>query len=442
MGGAEGGAPQDRAESRLDVIEQTIRLMPIAAFITDAGQRHGTPAILFANDTFLGVTGYSFEELDGQSPRMIERDGDDEELIAEVMDAFTSGRALQRTTVHRRRDGALYHLSWTMSPICDVRGQRTHYLWLQRDVTDQVEAEQLRDTLAAALHMSSDSVMITNDDERVVFVNRGFLNMSGMSEAEIIGKHRDELEITLLDSRTLAPVAFSDLPAVLPDAMRSLASAKGHDGATIYLDIASTSIVDPSTGGRATVHIAKDVTDSVLQRTTAHEQAHRDVLTGLLNRRAAETRLATVLEESIAGGEPFAVIMLDIDHFKSINDPYGHAVGDDVLHAFGTVLSGSVRASDAAIRWGGEEFLIVLPGASLTVAASFAERLRIDVERMSVAPVGSVTVSSGVAEWSGDESTTSLVSRADVALYSAKHAGRNRVELAVGGRSSQPRNHV
>ncbi len=165
---------------------------------------------------------------------------------------------------------------------------------------------------------------------------------------------------------------------------------------------------------------------------TAVELAVIDPLTGLHNRRYLDAHLASAIARATATGKPVCVLIFDIDHFKDINDVYGHDAGDDVLTDFAERLRQGVRGIDLVARYGGEEFMLVMPETDAEFARSVAERLRSDVERKSFATrtgvAIQVTVSIGVAEWRGVSDTAeSLTKRADQALYAAKRAGRNRV---------------
>ena len=166
-----------------------------------------------------------------------------------------------------------------------------------------------------------------------------------------------------------------------------------------------------------------------LQRLSRH-----DGLTGLLNRRALEDALAAQIQRSRRSGEPFCVLMLDADHFKAINDRFGHAVGDQALKHLSTLLRGHMREVDRVARFGGEEFLVLLPGLGLAAALPVAERLRAQVAAAPLAHGDALiplSVSIGMAEWGGAQDDPSrLLVRADVALYQAKHDGRDRVAAA------------
>jgi diguanylate cyclase (GGDEF)-like protein len=155
-----------------------------------------------------------------------------------------------------------------------------------------------------------------------------------------------------------------------------------------------------------------------------------DPLTGALNRRG----LATILpadEIPHDTGASLAVAMVDVDHFKLVNDQLGHGVGDEVLRDIAGVLAGVLRPSDAVVRYGGEEFLLLLPEVDLAAAARIAERARAAVAASVLARDVRVTVSLGVAERRGNESRDELIRRADEAMYRAKQGGRNRVEIAA-----------
>ena len=162
--------------------------------------------------------------------------------------------------------------------------------------------------------------------------------------------------------------------------------------------------------------------------------SHHDGLTGLLNRRALQESLTAQLQRSRRNGERFCVLMLDVDHFKRINDRFGHAVGDAALQHLSALLGGQLRTVDRLARFGGEEFLVLLPGVVLSDAVRLGERLRALVAGAPLQYAGAaipLSVSIGIAEWSGAlEDTSRLLVRVDAALYQAKHQGRNQVVTA------------
>jgi two-component system cell cycle response regulator len=168
----------------------------------------------------------------------------------------------------------------------------------------------------------------------------------------------------------------------------------------------------------------------------AIELAVVDALTGLNNRRYLETHLSSALDQAAHNGRPLSLMILDIDHFKSVNDTYGHDAGDEVLKAFARRMKRVVRGADLVCRLGGEEFVIVMPDTPMPVAERIAERVRAAVqsEQFQIGNNGrtiAVTTSIGLAERGSDANPDALLRRADKALYGSKTSGRNRVTAAA-----------
>ena len=160
------------------------------------------------------------------------------------------------------------------------------------------------------------------------------------------------------------------------------------------------------------------------------ELASTDSLTGLLNRRTLMELLRIEVSRARRKGTPLSIAVVDLDDFKHINDTYGHVVGDKALIELTKVMRRNLRATDLIGRFGGEEFIIVMPETDLKTALKVMERIRRAVEETFFEPVGSISVSVGVAELKGDEEIESFIRRADEALYRAKREGKNRVVFA------------
>jgi len=219
--------------------------------------------------------------------------------------------------------------------------------------------------------------------------------------------------------------------------------------ACVYLAVASRPADRVRRRVTEVVRLARELVRDLAEKTheleesreALHAQATRDAVTGLWNRSAILDVVERGLRRARHQGSPFAVVLADLDWFKDINDAYGHQAGDRALYETGRRMQALVRPHDAVGRWGGEEFLVVLPDCSRTEAALLAERLRVGLEseeiRPADAPPVSITSSFGVAAVDPDEtlSAEALVRAADHALYRAKRRGRNRVEVAEAGAS-------
>jgi len=196
-----------------------------------------------------------------------------------------------------------------------------------------------------------------------------------------------------------------------------------------------------------TGRLLRDILTATLSKAIQYEETRRrsltDPLTGLETRRALDAKLAEEYERSSRYGRPFCVAVIDIDHFKAINDSKGHAGGDEILRRLGHILRGQTRACDVVVRYGGDEFVMLLPETALDGAVALLERLRAHVADNLEGPGGGPTISCGLAEWSREKEETAekVLFRADSALYEAKAAGRNRTvvdEVPAGVRRSGP----
>jgi diguanylate cyclase (GGDEF)-like protein len=159
------------------------------------------------------------------------------------------------------------------------------------------------------------------------------------------------------------------------------------------------------------------------------QQALTDDLTTLPNRRALDVAMEQALAGAMRSGEPFAVVLADVDRFKAINDTFGHSAGDAVLRAFARRLLDALRPQDLAFRHGGEEFCVLLPATDATLAGDLAQRLRAGIVLPATETMHALTASFGVAVWQAGDDGDVLFGRADRALYRAKEAGRDRVEI-------------
>jgi diguanylate cyclase (GGDEF)-like protein/PAS domain S-box-containing protein len=328
-------------------------------------------------------------------------------------------------------DGSLLVASLTVQ-----RKSLTSYMAVVKDITHLVihERQVLQDAQrfrAIVEGVRDYAISVMDPEGRVTAWNPSIERIAGWRPGEIEGRHISEFFV----SDCAAPVGID---ALLEAARRGeQARLEGwrlrRDGSRYWAGTSFTALKDEKGDVWAFVGIVRDLTERKRVEDELRVLATTDPLTGAFNRRHGRTRLAEELQKRDRYRTPVSVLMVDIDHFKSINDRFGHEVGDSALRSLATCCANTLRVVDIFVRWGGEEFLAILTGSTEGAAVDAAERLRSAVAAIRVVlddgtPVG-FTVSIGVAE-AQDANITCLVSRADTALYAAKRAGRDRVVLA------------
>jgi diguanylate cyclase (GGDEF)-like protein len=248
---------------------------------------------------------------------------------------------------------------------------------------------------------------------------------------------------SLIDELKADPDAYTTAVVVVADGELPLSDAEDslHRGA---LDVLIEPVIPAElvTRVRAAARTKTLQEELVGQYRRLETMLHEDPLTGLFNRRYVLTRLAGLISGARRHGRPLSVAMIDIDHFKRVNDAQGHEAGDAALVATTIALRDRMRAEDELGRLGGEEFLALLPDAGADAAGVVAESLRVSVEAVRTRMDGldlAVTVSIGWATWNGEEDADALVKRADIALFAAKRSGRNAVRGAENLSASLPR---
>jgi len=304
---------------------------------------------------------------------------------------------------------------------------------------------------ASRLAGAGGRVLIVDDNER----------QAQRLAAELSVEHRPVIEADLekahLTARGPVDLVIVNTTSRTFDGMRFCAQLRSHEGtrqipilalidpddrprAIRALDIGVNDVlsrpIDPQElAARARTQIRRkrytDLLRSNLDRSL--EAAVTDPLTGLHNRRYMNSQLGALVARAVKDGQPVAALVLDIDHFKKINDGFGHDVGDEVLKEFAVRLASNVRAIDLPCRQGGEEFVVIMPETTVEAAQRIAERIRLHVSGTPFRAAGgrhilTVTISIGVAATTGRRDTPSaLIKRADEALYEAKASGRNKV---------------
>lgn len=399
-----------------------------AVMITNADRSGVGPVIVYCNAALCAMTGYSEAELLGKSPRMLQGPATDRQVLQRLRDCLDTGAYFEGAAINYRKNGEIYHLEWNISPVRDDADAIQYFVSVQRDVTERVRAEAERSLLAKSLNASNEAVWITDENLVILFANQAVERVTGYTCAELLGKTP-----MLLRSGMHEPEFYKELHASMNrgDDFNATFINRHKNGSLYYAEQSIVSLRDAAGHISHYVGISRDITPQVQRETVLREQAHKDKLTGLLNRHAGEAELQRCKMHALASGQSFGLILGDIDHFKHVNDTWGHVAGDRVLKTVASVLLDTVRSSDCVVRWGGEEFLVILPDVSLGVAQELAERMRCAVQAQPVPDAGHCSISMGVGIWQLGEPEEGLLQRIDAALYASKERGRNQVTLAL-----------
>ena len=408
------------------VLAHAVSQTSSAVLITDACLDNGGPRIVYANPAFCRMSGYPLEQLVGRSPRLLQGPRSDRALLASLRQHLEQGLPFAGSTVNYAADGRPYTVEWSISPVRNADGVIEHFVSVQNDISARIAAEQERRLLLQALDAAADPILITERDTRVVFVNAAFARLTGYAAEEILGQSARMLYPTHQD-----PLFLRNLRASLRQRLpfRATFIYRHKSGRPVHVEQSIAPVLDAA--GRISHYIStgKDVSERVERESQLLEMATIDGLTGLYNRHAGSGMLRRLVDDARRSGHALSVVLADIDYFKAINDTHGHKAGDDALARVGQVLKASVRADDVAVRWGGEEFLLVLPHCDLAQALELGERLRaaIGAAQVSEQAAFSLSISAGVAQMAPQDTVSELLRRADLAMYRAKRHGRNSV---------------
>jgi diguanylate cyclase (GGDEF)-like protein/PAS domain S-box-containing protein len=333
-----------------------------------------------------------------------------------------------------RPDESVFLMHSQGEVIADAAGEPLRMLGICEDVTADVEAERAEAELASIVESSEDAIVATTLDGVITSWNPGATKLYGYEAKEVVGEHVS----VVIPPASLAEYQAKADRVVAGDAVEHYDTTRSHkDGSEIDVSVRISPVLNPDGSLRAISTIARDIADRKRFEAELKHLADHDPLTGLANRRRFEGDLDMRVAEARRYDAGGAVLMLDIDNFKYVNDAFGHLAGDDLLRSVALVLAMRLRETDVLARFGGDEFAIFLTRVdqvlATEVANSLLEALRDHVVHIDGRPIN-VTSSIGIAclnpsTASGDE----LLADADHAMYQAKDAGRDR---AIAGSTS------
>jgi diguanylate cyclase (GGDEF)-like protein/PAS domain S-box-containing protein len=388
-------------------------------------------SISFANDGFCKYFNTTRDEVIGESVNPYIFDEDNYNLDGIIKSLTRESPAVSFDHCSKMGKDLRWQL-WTLQVFYDNQGNILEFQCMGEDITPLKKAEKelnFQKVYFQSILDSQENIIIVTDKNEILEVNHSFLIFFGYRNLDDFKKeHSDIIEMALdmpgyISMKSSVHWIDAILNGSSPERLISFKREGAHNPKIFSININLLSLEERE----VYVVTFSDVTALEQKSKTFEEKASIDALTGIFNKDKFYEMFGNNIEASKKYRTNLSLIFFDIDHFKNINDTYGHQTGDDVLQQLVTVIKGCTRELDIFARWGGEEFVVLLPGTDMDNALKAAEKLRKQVMNAEFKNVKYVTCSFGVTTLSNDDNVDKFVNRADRGLYKAKESGRNRV---------------
>lgn len=379
---------------------------------------------IYANDSLLNMLGYTKEELYQLQPWDI-IDASQKEAVKEAALKRLQGEhfpAYYKDIILKHKNGSAR--TFRISTQTIQHNGAYAGLGTIVDITDLVNSKSKVALLSQAVEQTDEMVRITDIEGVLTYVNEAVIVHTGYRSTELIGQ-----KISMLKSGEHTDAFFAQLWETILDkrTYRGVIINKKKNGELYHEEQTITPLLNAQDDITHFVSTSQDITSRITMEEKLNTLATTDELTGILNRHKMTNHLDDEILRANRYEETFALIMFDLDYFKKINDTYGHDVGDTVLKELCDLVNHQLRQTDMFGRWGGEEFLILLPNTHQDHAFEKAKQLQESIAHHSFPQVNSVTISAGVVIYRHNETKSSILKRVDSAMYQAKEAGRNQV---------------
>jgi len=459
-------------EEELHKLHRAVEYGPASVMITNTNGQ-----IEYVNQRFTQLTGYKYDEVIGKNPSILKSGSTPPELYKHLWKTVSSGEEWRGELCNKKKNGELYWESTSISPVKNRKGEIVQFIAIKENITDQKALEVERDNNFRNLRRLMDfSTFLNEETQEDVLFKHLSKTLKEVLNPDVIAIFLLDNDNHLLNDVIIDPPGISDKIIKNEVLLDPLLCRVIRTGKELYVaDIVKEHACEclafkfeegggyacfPLITGGTTIGILfviKKETEywhneevrkllatyvglamSALQRIRLMNFAKRtaitDALTGIYNRRFFDEMLKKQLALTKRRNEHLCLLLLDLDHFKSINDTYGHTAGDRVLQEVSKILNNSLRTSDVLARYGGEEFVIIMPEADIAHAREKAESIRKSIETSCFDTIVhgqmlKLTVSIGIASFPEHGAGETLVNVADDALYKAKKNGRNRVEV-------------
>lgn len=430
----------------LELANRVIQHASDFILITEAAESYHSPGsrIVFANEALLQQTGYSLEEVIGQTPRLFQGPNTDPETAHRIDLALANWQPIREEVLNYNKDGSEFWQELNIFPVANEKGSFTHWVAIQRNITERKLSEKLLSQVRTSLEESQRRLVLATAAGGVGIWDWDVMNdiltwddqmsaLYGIDKSQFTGTYEAWQNGLHPDDRAAAGEVMRE--ALVNGEYKAEFRVVWPDTTIHYMRSHARAVKDSSGAITRWVGTNWDVTQQKLAEKRVEELAFFDHLTTLPNRRLFADRLQKALKLSECSKQYCALLSIDIDHFKIINDLHGHNVGDLVLQATAQYLLKGVRTEDTVARMGGDEFMILLEdlgskpleadSAAKTVADKILATFNSSGKLNSSISMGSLSI--GITSFQGNQhhDIDGLMKQSDLALYQAKEAGRN-----------------
>jgi len=384
--------------------------------------------ITYVNDVFTQTTGYPIQDALGKNPNILKSGLMEEDFYKELNETLNRGETWTGEFINKKQDGSLYYEKASIVPIF-VKSELVNYLAIKLDITQYVEQKKRLQLSAAVFEHTMDGIMITDADGIIISINNSLIKMTGYTEEEFIGQNPNILKSGQQDEEF-----YEDMwQTVLNKGnWKGKIFDRTKKGLLIQTWLSISSIKDDNGVIINYIAIHTDLNELILIQDKIDFMAHHDTLTNLPNRRYLEEHIEQIIHIASREKQNFAILFLDLDRFKIINDTLGHDAGDQLLKVVSRRIKNILRESDILVRTGGDEFIIVVQNIkSKDEPAYISNKILKELE----APFDvqehqlNISASIGIAIYPEDgKDIATLTKHADSAMYLAKDLGKNNYQ--------------
>ena len=381
---------------------------------------------IYANEAFSAMTGYSKKELYKMNPWKVldsSHHEDAKKTLKRCLEGVEFPMEYQDITIVKKggQKRVVRISNQTIKHTREYAGSGTIV-----DITDITQTKKQLQLLSQAIEQTDEMIKITDRDGVIIYANDALIAHTGYKHVELIGNNSNVLKSGKHEKKFYEKMWAHILSG---ETYKGTLINKKKDSQLYYEELTITPILDADQNIQNFVSTSQDITERIKMEENLNKLATVDSLTKIYNRHKTNEEIEAEISRVYRYDSEFSLAMIDIDHFKLINDRFGHDIGDEVLKELTALISSLIRISDSFGRWGGEEFILILPQTNEEQSIILAQKLLQHVANYKFTGAEQITISIGTTKYLKDEEKESMLKRVDEALYEAKANGRNRVVL-------------